>query len=142
VARAAATAPPPRHSPRPPDLLLDGLAALYTLGYAAALPILRQALAAAEESTPADEEPHWLWLACIVASHVWDDERWELRKVEVYADGLHDWAEGERSTGTARLSDQALPSFEEIALQPEFTAREISREEFEAVWRKAKGNAP
>jgi hypothetical protein len=81
------------------------------------------------------EYPVWLYSEL-------DDERWELRKVEVYADGLHDWAEGERSTGTARLSDQALPSFEEIALQPEFTAREISREEFEAVWRKAKGNAP
>ena len=35
-------------------------------------------MAAAEESTPADEEPHWLWLACVMASHVWDDERWEL----------------------------------------------------------------
>jgi DNA-binding CsgD family transcriptional regulator len=40
--------------------------------------LLRQAVAAAEKSTPADEEPHWLWLACVMASHVWDDERWEL----------------------------------------------------------------
>ena len=63
VARAAAAAPPPLHRPRPPDLLLDGLAALYTRGYAAALPLLRQALAAAGTSTSADEEPHWLWLA-------------------------------------------------------------------------------
>jgi len=78
VARAAAAAPPPPHRPRPPDLLLDGLAVLYTQGYPAAVPLLRQALAAAEEGTPADEEPHWLWLACVVASHVWDDERWEL----------------------------------------------------------------
>jgi DNA-binding CsgD family transcriptional regulator len=78
VARAAAAAPPAPHHPRPPDLLLDGLAALYTKGYAAALPVLRQALAAADTSTAADEEPHWLWLACVVASHVWDDERWEL----------------------------------------------------------------
>ena len=78
VARAAAAAPPPPDRPRPPDLLLDGLAVLYTQGYAAALPLLRQALDAAEESTPADEEPHWLWLACVMASHLWDDERWEL----------------------------------------------------------------
>ena len=78
VARAAAAAPPPPHRPRPPDLLLDGLAALYTQGYAAALPLLREAVAAADSSTSADEEPHWLWLACVVASHVWDDERWEL----------------------------------------------------------------
>jgi DNA-binding CsgD family transcriptional regulator len=78
VARAAAAAPPPPHRPRPPDLLLDGLAMLYTQGYAAALPLLRQALAAADTGTSADEEPHWLWLACVAASHVWDDERWEL----------------------------------------------------------------
>jgi DNA-binding CsgD family transcriptional regulator len=78
VARAAAAAPPPPHRPRPPDLLLDGLAVLYTQGYAAALPPLRQALAAAVAGTSADEEPHWLWLACVAASHVWDDERWEL----------------------------------------------------------------
>jgi DNA-binding CsgD family transcriptional regulator len=78
VARAAAAAPQPPHRPRPPDLLLDGLAVLYTQGYAAAVPLLRQALAAADSSTPSDEEPHWLWLACVVASHVWDDERWEL----------------------------------------------------------------
>ena len=78
VARVAAAAPPPPDRPRPPDLLLDGLTALFTRGYTAALPLLRQAVAAAEESTSADEEPHWLWLACVMASHVWDDERWEL----------------------------------------------------------------
>ena len=78
VSRVAAAAPPPPHRPRPPDLLLDGLTALFTRGYTVALPLLRQAVAAAEESTPADEEPHWLWLACVMASHVWDDERWEL----------------------------------------------------------------
>ena len=78
MARVAAAAPPPPHRPRPPDLLLDGLTALFTRGYTAALPLLRQAVAAAEESTSADEEPHWLWLACVMASHVWDDERWEL----------------------------------------------------------------
>jgi DNA-binding CsgD family transcriptional regulator len=78
VARIAAAAPPPPDRPRPPDLLLDGLTALFTRGYTAALPLLRQAVAAAEKSTSADEEPHWLWLACVMASHVWDDERWEL----------------------------------------------------------------
>jgi hypothetical protein len=78
VARAAAAAPPPPGRPRPPDLLLEGLTALFTRGYTAALPLLRQAVAAAENSTPADEEPHWLWLACVMASQVWDDERWEL----------------------------------------------------------------
>jgi DNA-binding CsgD family transcriptional regulator len=78
VARAAAAAPTPPDRPRPPDLLLDGLAVLYTQGYAAALLPLRRALDAAEKGTSADEESHWLWLACVMASHLWDDERWEL----------------------------------------------------------------
>jgi DNA-binding CsgD family transcriptional regulator len=77
VARAAGAAPPP-HSPRPPDLLLEGLAVHFTQGYATALPLLRQALAAASTGTSADEEPHWYWLACVAAYHVWDDVGWEL----------------------------------------------------------------
>jgi hypothetical protein len=80
------------------------------------------------------EDPIWLYSEL-------DNQRREIRKVEVFADGLHDWAEGARSTGAAQLSTQPAPPFEEIALQPEFTPREISREEFEAVWRKATGNA-
>ena len=45
VARAASAAPPPRHAPRAPDLLLDGTAAGLHLGYAAGVPVLRRALA-------------------------------------------------------------------------------------------------
>ena len=26
----------------------------------------------------ADEELRWLWLACVVALHLWDDERWDV----------------------------------------------------------------
>jgi DNA-binding CsgD family transcriptional regulator len=84
VARAAGSAPRPARPPRPLDLLLDGLTAHYTQGYAAALPALRAALAAATAATSADttapavEEPHWLWMACIAAYHIWDDEHWEL----------------------------------------------------------------
>ena len=80
------------------------------------------------------EDPIWLYSEL-------NNERCEIRKVEVFADGLHDWAEGGRSTGAAQLSTRPLPSFEEVALQPEFTPREISHEEFEAVWRKAIGSA-
>jgi DNA-binding CsgD family transcriptional regulator len=77
VARAAAAAPPPR-VPGAPDLLLDGLAAHYNQGYAAGLPILNRALAACGAAVSADEEVHWLWLACVAAYHVWDHDRWEM----------------------------------------------------------------
>jgi DNA-binding CsgD family transcriptional regulator len=78
VARAAGAAPPPARPPRAPDLLLDGLARHYNEGYAAGVPMLREALAAFGTGMSADEELHWLWLACVVgATRVWDDDRWD-----------------------------------------------------------------
>src|SRR5262249_5754255 len=44
VARAASAAAPPVGVPRAQDVLLDGLATRFTDGYAASLPVLRQAL--------------------------------------------------------------------------------------------------
>jgi DNA-binding CsgD family transcriptional regulator len=77
VARAAIAAPPPAGAPRGSDLLLDGLAATFDQGYAAGLPLLRRALTAFDGGMPADEELRWLWLACVAALHVWDDDRWD-----------------------------------------------------------------
>ncbi len=77
VARAALTAPPPAGPQRAPDLLLDGLAAYYTDGYAAAVPVLRKALAAFGAGMSVEEELRWLWLACLTAVHIWDDAGWD-----------------------------------------------------------------
>ena len=75
VARAATDAPPsPVQPPRAPDLLLDGLAAEYNDGCAAAVPTLRTALTGFGDGMPPDEERHWLWLASITAMRVWDDD--------------------------------------------------------------------
>lgn len=76
VARKAAAAPPPP-APQVQDLLLDGLVAHFTDGYAAGLPALRGALSAFGNGTSSDEDLRWLWLGCVVALHVWDDRRWE-----------------------------------------------------------------
>lgn len=78
VSRAAAAAPPAQGPPRPPDLLLDGLAATFGEGYLAGLPLLRQALARYVRQMPAEDELRWLWLACIAALHLWDDSTWDL----------------------------------------------------------------
>ncbi|MDX6262760.1 MAG: hypothetical protein QOH84_4448, partial [Kribbellaceae bacterium] len=75
VARAASTAPRPGIV-RAPDLLLDGLAANFTKGYAAGAPLLRQALVEFGHGMSADEELRWLWLATEAALHLWDDEAW------------------------------------------------------------------
>ena len=81
VARAAGAAPRPLHNPRAPDLLLDGLAATFSDGYAAGVLSLRRALTAFSSGMSADEELRLLWLACVAALHLWDDERWDLLSV-------------------------------------------------------------
>jgi DNA-binding CsgD family transcriptional regulator len=78
VARAAEGAPPSPNPPRAPDLFLDGLVAHYSKGYAAGLPILRQALNVFGEGMSADEELRWHWMAGVVARHVWDDDAWQV----------------------------------------------------------------
>lgn len=77
VARAAAAAPRPAHSLRPPDILLDGLAANFVDGYAAAVPTLQTALTEFGNGMSADEELRWMWLINLAALHLWDDEHWD-----------------------------------------------------------------
>jgi DNA-binding CsgD family transcriptional regulator len=77
VARAAAGAPPP-HPPRAPDLLLDGLAAALSQGYAVGVPTLRRALQAFGSDMPAGPELRWLSLAAGAAFHIWDDEGFDM----------------------------------------------------------------
>jgi DNA-binding CsgD family transcriptional regulator len=78
VARAAAAAPPPRHGMRAPDLLLEGLTAHFDSGYEAGLPILRRALDVFGVGMSVDEQLRCHWIAGVVASHLWDDDRWYL----------------------------------------------------------------
>jgi DNA-binding CsgD family transcriptional regulator len=73
VLRAAARAVPPAPgSPRSIDLLLDGLATRFTEGYAAAVPLLRQALQAVSR----EDTLRWIVLAARTAPDLWDDEVW------------------------------------------------------------------
>jgi DNA-binding CsgD family transcriptional regulator len=77
VAVAASAAPPPSRPARAPDLLLDGTAAGLDTGYAAGVPILRRALADFGVGMTRDEELRRMYLACITAIRLWDDDRWE-----------------------------------------------------------------
>jgi DNA-binding CsgD family transcriptional regulator len=76
VAEAARAAPPAPKS-RGLDLLLDGLVALLTDGYVAAVPILRQTQRAFEDGMSKREQLHWMWGGTVSAIHLWDDESWE-----------------------------------------------------------------
>jgi len=75
------------------------------------------------------DEPVWLYSEL-------DDERWEVRKVEVFRDGTCGFASSEGETGTTRLGTMPTPTLEEIGRDPEFIPVEITREDFEAIWRE------
>jgi len=79
VAEAARMAPPPPGSARGPDLLLDGLALMICEGHPAGAPVLRRAVSAFRGTdVSAEEELHWLWLACHAAGMVWDHASWDV----------------------------------------------------------------
>lgn len=75
------------------------------------------------------DEPIWLF------SEI-DEEGMEVRKLECFRNGYCDLASAERSTGTTRLGTRKLPELSQLARDPEFEPKEITREEFEDVWKK------
>jgi len=66
-----------------------------------------------------------------------DNEGYETRKVEIYRDGRHDYANAIRSTGTTQLSEKPMPSIKEIAAHAEFSPMAVDLAEFENVYRHA-----
>jgi tetratricopeptide (TPR) repeat protein len=79
ISEAALAGPPPPAEPRPSDLLLQGLAVQFAVGYAAGAPILKEALRGfRQETVLPSQEAQWLWFASWVALHLWDDEAWTV----------------------------------------------------------------
>jgi len=73
VSEAAASGAIREGNPRPADLLLDGLALVFTTGRAAATPVLQQAVTAfAGTEASIEEVLRWGWLATAAAVYVWD----------------------------------------------------------------------
>ena len=66
-----------------------------------------------------------------------DESGWEVRKVEVYADGRMGFASSTESKGGSGLSKEPLPSVAEIAADPQFEPLEINQIDFERIWAKA-----
>jgi DNA-binding CsgD family transcriptional regulator len=79
VSEAALAGPPMPQAPGPSDLLLQGLAVRFTEGYAAAAPLLKEALSAFQrEAVLPPQETRWLWLGSWVALYMWDDATWTV----------------------------------------------------------------
>jgi DNA-binding CsgD family transcriptional regulator len=77
VAEAVRSAPPPG-TPRKGDTLLEGLAVLFTDGYAPAAPLARRAVRAyAGGELTMDEALRSAWLAAATAVSLWDDVSWD-----------------------------------------------------------------
>ena len=70
-----------------------------------------------------------------------DDDMWEIRKVEVYANGHADFADNEVQSGTTMLGVVPIPPLDQIAADPEFEPMAISAAEFEILWERAKSSA-
>ena len=66
-----------------------------------------------------------------------DEQRWQLRKVEVFRDGRTViLGPNDIEQGATALDEAPVPPFSEIAADPQFEPREITAEEFEAIWRR------
>jgi DNA-binding CsgD family transcriptional regulator len=70
---------PPSQAPSKTDLLLEGMAVLYTDGYAASAPLLHRAVQAfSREDLTLEEAFRSAWLAGAAASDLWDDVHWDV----------------------------------------------------------------
>ncbi|WP_250005603.1 AAA family ATPase [Actinoplanes sp. M2I2] len=80
VARAVRASSPMRWAmSRKSDVLLDGLTTLFTDGYPAAAPLLRDAVRAfSTEPVTLQEAMSSEWLSLVTASALWDDAGWDV----------------------------------------------------------------
>ena len=65
-----------------------------------------------------------------------DRERYELRKVELFADGRRGFADANEEFGGTRLGETAVPTLEELADDPDLEAKASTVEEFQRQWLK------
>lgn len=67
-----------------------------------------------------------------------DDERYEIRKVELFKDGTCGYAYKNIEIGKTGLGKIPFPEdLNEINDNPEFKAMEITKDDFEKVWNKS-----
>jgi hypothetical protein len=77
-----------------------------------------------------DDEPVWFWDEL-------DESRWVIRCVRKYGDGRIEAYSHACANWRDVMPEAPVPSVPETNRDTAFEAREISKAEFEAVWRKA-----
>ncbi len=63
-----------------------------------------------------------------------DNDRNEIRKVEIFKNNRKGYADKDNSVNGSCLSEIPIPIVEEINSDNQFMAKEISRERFEEIW--------
>lgn len=63
-----------------------------------------------------------------------DEQQNEVRKIEIFPNGKVGYASSGIEVGGTRLSIEPIPDLSEIASDPQFKPRYISKEEFEKFW--------
>jgi len=77
------------------------------------------------------DEPHFIYSEL-------DDQRYETRKIEIFKDGRTRKACIEDlKTDPMALADQSFPPLEEVNAHAEFHAEQISKAEFEELWKSS-----
>ncbi len=74
-------------------------------------------------------EPVWLFSEL-------DNASWEIRKIEIFADGSCGFAGQGSEAGGSSLGRAPLPPIREIAADSQFVPVEIEAEEFEQMWKQ------
>jgi hypothetical protein len=65
-----------------------------------------------------------------------NNNRYEVRKIEVYRDGKVGYAYEHTEIGESALSEKPIPSIKQIAKDKQFAPNRISKNEFESMWQK------
>lgn len=71
-----------------------------------------------------------------------DTELWETRKVEIYADGSMVFVDRDEPSGDTMPGHEPPPTLNEITADPAFKLADISADEFETVWGRARIGLP
>jgi hypothetical protein len=66
-----------------------------------------------------------------------DADRMEVRKVEVFRNGILTFAGPQNTVGSTHLAEAQVPPVQVIASDPQFRPSEIDRDTFERAWRTA-----
>src|SRR5438132_81518 len=67
-----------------------------------------------------------------------DDDRFEVRKVEVFRNGSLGFANENESVNGTRLGEVAIPGIEAIDADPQFISESMTVREFENLWAEAR----